>query len=411
MNKSTSLKAGFPLKPLCLVFFGATLWPEMELLVPSLPTMRVFFSVSEGEIQQLLSSNFLGFLCGILLAGSLCDSYGRKKVSLWGMFFFLLSSLAAALAPDFFSMILARFLQGLTMTAPIIGGMTLLLEHTSGAQQIFWLSISSATITLCMAVAPLLGSSINAHYGFRGNLWTIFILALIGTIPLILWVPESMRKDKQTALRLGSIVRDYWQLIRYPQFMSMALLIAAMPAAYWIYTGVSSLYLVDYLNVDPALFGQYQMPIVGTFAVLSMGMGSIHKKINLKTCLLIGFLAMSLGATLFFSLSLGGLEHPLMMTVSMVLFVAGMVPTNSLLFPMALNRLPAELQGKAQSLIQALRLLLASLGTIILGFTYQGPFMPVALVLILLFAFSNVLLWRVRKELSPSHEGIIIGSH
>jgi MFS family permease len=133
-----------PLAPLALTLLGASLWPEMELLVPSLPAMKNHFGVSEGEIQQLLSTNFIGFLCGIFLAGPLCDSLGRKRVCIWGALLFLLASLGAALSGDFFGLMLARFLQGLTVTAPIIAGSALLMELSSGRGQIYWMSMSSA---------------------------------------------------------------------------------------------------------------------------------------------------------------------------------------------------------------------------------------------------------------------------
>lgn len=411
MRKFVIAAQSLPIAPICLTFLGATLWPEMELLVPSLPAMKGFFQVSEGEIQQLLSINFIGFICGVLFAGPLCDSLGKKKVCVIGAGLFLLASMGAAFSNNFAFLMGMRFLQGLTVTAPIIGGGAMLFEMTRGATQIFWMSLSSAVITLCMAGAPLLGAWINTHCGFRGNLWAIFIAALAGIVPVIFLVKEAESQDKKSPFNARAIAQAYWSLLKNTSFMGMIIVISGLPAAYWVYTGVSSLYLVDYLKLDPSLFGSYQGPIVGTFAVLSLCINKIHRRLGLSSCLIIGFVCMATGASMLLALAVAGVESALLTTVFMMFFVGGMVPINSLLFPSALNMLPGHLQGSAQSLIQAVRLLIASMGTIVLGLVYQGPFLPVALILAVMFVLCWLLLWTMRHRLQPVTLGHIVAGH
>ncbi|HXW59941.1 MAG TPA: MFS transporter, partial [Myxococcota bacterium] len=112
MKTLVSFAKRLPMEPLCLTVLGATLWPEMELLVPSLPAMKTHFGVSDGQIQQLLSVNFIGFLCGVLIAGPLCDSLGRKKICVVGAVLFLFASAFLALSDSFNTLMAMRFLQG-----------------------------------------------------------------------------------------------------------------------------------------------------------------------------------------------------------------------------------------------------------------------------------------------------------
>lgn len=399
------------LTPLCLTFLGATLWPEMELLVPSLPAMRAYFGVSEGEIQQLLSINFIGFICGVLLVGPLCDALGRKRMCVGGAMLFLLASVFAALSDHFSVLMAMRFLQGLTVTAPIIAGAAMLMESTKGHHQIFWMAISSACITLCMAGAPLVGAWINDCFGFRGNLWAIFGAASLGIIPVMFLVGETLPRDKRSAFNLRAIFHGYGALLRNRRFMGMITVIAGLPAAYWVYTGVSSLYLVDYLKLDPTLFGSYQAPIVGTFAMLSIGISQIHRRVSLRVLLIAGAVLMFMGSSVLLGLAVCKIESAVLTTVFMMLFVGGMVPVNSLLFPSALNMLPIEQQGSAQSMIQAMRMVIASIGTIILGFVYEGPFLPVAIILAVMFVLCTLLLWSLRHRLETAPSSTIIAGH
>jgi len=400
-----------PVAPVLLILLGASLWPEMELLVPSLPAMKVAFGVTDGEIQQLLTANFMGFLCGVLFAGPLCDSFGRKKVAAWGMLFYLIASLGTIMAHSFSLLMLARFIQGLAMTAPIIGGGAMLLECTSGPAQIFWMSISSASITICMAMAPLLGAWINTAYGFRGNLWSIFIVGVLGIIPMLLFVPETLAAEKRSSMQLKALGKSYLRLLQDRRFMGFSFVMSALAASYWVYTGVSALYMVDYLHLDASLFGRYQGPIVGAFATMSIAISGIHRRLGVYRCLRLGMMSTCFGVVSLLLLALFGIESAVLTTIFMMFFVAGMVPANSLLFPSALNGLPQELQGSGQSLIQGLRLALASMGTMILGFTYTGPFLPVALLLAGMFTASTFVLWKMWGYLSDAPSSGIQSGH
>lgn len=397
--KKDFLGVKFPLVEIALILLGIVLWPEMELLVPSLPNMMEHFLVSKGEIQQVLSSNFLGFILGVIFAGPLCDSLGRRKTTIIGMILFLLASIWVSISYSLEEMMIARFLQGFFVTAPIIGGSIMLLENTKGQAQIFWMSISSASVTFAMASAPLIGAMLNTSYGFRGNLWAIVFISSLGFLPFLFWTKETLPKEKAIKFKAKNILINYFLILKNYAFMRLAIAVSALPAAYWIYTGVSSLYLINYLGLDENLFGLYQAPITATFAILSLSISFINKRLGKKISLQIGYLLMLIGCLGLFFTSILSLESILGTTIFMMFFVGGMTPANSLLFPDALNKLPIELQGSGQAMIQMLRLLLACMGTASLGLLYQGSFLPISIILLLLFLLSSFLIYLARNNL------------
>lgn len=263
-----------------------------------------------------------------------------------------------------------------------------------------------------MSGAPLLGAFINGFFGFKGNLWAIFIAGLVGILPVIFLVKETLPEEQRASFNPRGVVSGYKALLKNMRFMGMVLAISGLPAAYWVYTGVSSLYMVDYLKLDPALFGRYQGPIVGTFALISLMIPRLHRAFGLKRCLMAGFFLMLVGASALLTLALANIENVMLTTFFMTFFVGGMVPVNSLLFPSALNMLHEGQRGSAQSLIQAARLTIASLGTMTLGVFYSGPFLPVALILVVLFVCCWILLYCLRHRLNVSIENTgYIGGH
>jgi MFS family permease len=406
-------RKGIALIPFCLILLACAIWTEMEILVPSLPEMKHHFAVSDAQIQQLLSANFVGFLLGVLIAGPLCDSLGRKFVAIWGGLLYLLCCLICIGVEDFNLLVIARFFQGLVMTGPLLAGGVLLFDHTSGSAQIFWMSLTNSIITFCMALAPIIGSWITGFWGYRGNLWFIVLSGALGILPLLLWVPESLAPKNRQKMQLHSLARGYLALLCDWRFMICSLPVCGLAAAYWIYVGISALYMVDYLGIAAGEFGRYQGPIVGCFSLVSLGSARLLRKFGLLRCLQIGLVAMFSGLVPLLSMSLMGQEHALFTTLAMMSFVGGMAPICSLLFPHAMNHLPPEQQGKAQALIQAMRLGFASLGTSILGCYYRGPFLPVATMLMLLLVGSSICLWLARGFCKEKLEGgsVALGSH
>jgi len=403
---------GVALAPICLILAACGLWPEMELLVPSLPDMKQVFGVSDGQIQQLLTVNFVGFLIGVLIAGPLCDSVGRKTVLVGGALAYLISSFLSAMAPGFGFLMVSRFLQGFTMTGPLVAGVVLILESTSGIKQVFWMSLSNSAITLCMAAGPIVGSWINTGFGYQGNLWSILILGLVGLMPSFFFVSESLQKNKKRPFKVLQIFKGYFSLLRDWRFMCLAIPMCAISAAYFIYVGVSALFMVDTLGIPASSFGRYQGPIIGCFSIVSLSSSCLLQRFGLIRCITVGTAFSSLGCLLLLCMSLFFKENAICTTVFMMLFASGMVPVCSLLFPYCVGHLPSELQGSAQAMIQALRLFFTSLGTFILGFVYEGSLLPVTVMMSITLVIGIFLLWKgrefMRGELST---GTVMGAH
>lgn len=393
INKSTLI-------PITLILLGCGLWPEMELLVPSLPSMKKVFGIGDGEIQQLLTANFFGFLLGVLVAGPLCDSLGRKAVLKYGAIGYLISSALCIFSGNFYVLMAARFLQGIAMTGPVIAGSVIMMEMTSGPKQVFWMSLANSMVTFCMAAAPIIGAWINDAAGYKGNLWSILILGIVGITPSLVLAPETLVPMKRTRFKPTHLFKGYLALLKDWRFMIFATPICSLAAAYWVYVGVSALYMVDHLGIQPSLFGRYQGPIVGCFAVFSLGSSRLLTKFGLENCLRTGIICMFSGAIPLFIMSALSQDSAIWTTLFMMLFVGGMAPLCSLLFPYCLKHLPDELQGSAQAMIQAIRLALASLGTFILGFIYSGPLLPVATILLAMLCLSTLLLWLGRNLLT-----------
>ncbi|MFE3052160.1 MFS transporter [Nocardia sp. NPDC059239] len=83
------------------------------IVVVAAPSIVADLHASAGEVQWVLAGYQLGYAVFIITATRLADLYGRKRVFLFGVALFTLSSVACALSPTAGSLIAARVIQGL----------------------------------------------------------------------------------------------------------------------------------------------------------------------------------------------------------------------------------------------------------------------------------------------------------
>src|SRR3979409_1080916 len=158
---------------------------------------RLWFGVLEG--QSYIYNAYLLSLCALLiLAGALSDVYGRRRMFLWGLVGFGVTSVLCGLAPNVELLVLFRVLQGLAGAVLVPGSLALLTANFEGEAQGrafgLWASASGATTILGPFVGGLLVDTISWRAAFLINV-PLILIALWAT-----WVhvPES-RDETATA--------------------------------------------------------------------------------------------------------------------------------------------------------------------------------------------------------------------
>ncbi len=90
------------------------------LISPLLPTLQQLFDIPTEAAGWMVGAYALGYALCALIAGPLSDGWDRKKVMLYGMAAFSVSTLLCGFATDFWTMFLFRLLAGVSaaFTAP-----------------------------------------------------------------------------------------------------------------------------------------------------------------------------------------------------------------------------------------------------------------------------------------------------
>src|SRR5881398_757002 len=86
---------------------------DFSIVQVALPTIRTELVVSLAESQWIIGAYGLTLAGFLMLSGRAGDVYGQKKLFVFGIVLFTISSLAAGLSPTLLSLVVARGVQGI----------------------------------------------------------------------------------------------------------------------------------------------------------------------------------------------------------------------------------------------------------------------------------------------------------
>jgi EmrB/QacA subfamily drug resistance transporter len=151
---------------------------------------RLWFGVLEGQ-SYVYNAYLLTLSALLILAGALSDFFGRRRMFVWGLIGFGLTSVLCGLAPNLELLVLFRILQGVAGAILVPGSLALLTANFEGEAQGrafgLWAGASGATTILGPFVGGLLVDTISWRAAFLINV-PLILIALWATV---VHVPES----------------------------------------------------------------------------------------------------------------------------------------------------------------------------------------------------------------------------
>ncbi len=131
----------------------------------------------------LLNGTPLGLAALLLVAGSLADDYGRRRIFVWGTLSLGITTALSALATDTWLFTLTRIAQGAASAALLASSLGLIVHaFPTAAGRLKATGVWGAFVTGGIAVGPLLAAGIphwRAVYGVLGA--AALVIALLGT--------------------------------------------------------------------------------------------------------------------------------------------------------------------------------------------------------------------------------------
>lgn len=223
----------------------------IDIYLPALPKMAQDLSVTTAMTQDTITWFLFSMGVGQLFAGPLADKFGRKAIALAGVSIYGLSAALASISHDINWLLAARLLQGLGACATSVAAFATVRDLFGPERSGKMISYLNGAICFIPALAPILGSWITWHFGWRSNFSFMASFAVIIFILMLFTMRES--NQSQSAQSVFHIER-YWAVIKTPSFLFHASLCMLAMAAILAYVTSAPGILMQQYGLSMAQF-------------------------------------------------------------------------------------------------------------------------------------------------------------
>lgn len=170
------------------LLMAVSLFMEMldgTIVTTALPTMSEYFGTPASTTALIISAYLITSAIFIPLSGWMANKFGKKKIWLIAAALFTLSSLANALAPTFWILLLTRVVQGMAGALMTPTARLIVLEKTPASLLLKMTSYLVWPALIAPAIAPLIGGFIVTYWNWQ---WVFLINVPIGIMIMIIGV-------------------------------------------------------------------------------------------------------------------------------------------------------------------------------------------------------------------------------
>ena len=156
---------------------------DTSILTVATPAIMAEFDAGVNEVIWVTSAYLLAYVVPLLIAGRLGDRFGPKRVYLFGLVLFTVSSLLCGTATSIGALIAFRVLQGLGAAAVSPQTMAIITRIFPRERRGQAMALWGAAAGLATLIGPLLGGVLVDHLGWQ---WIFFVNIPVGVLGLIL---------------------------------------------------------------------------------------------------------------------------------------------------------------------------------------------------------------------------------
>jgi len=306
MQESRFLDRTTPPKIVTLILLAGLSALAMNIFLPSLPGMAVYFGVPYGVMQQSVAL-YLALSAALqIVIGPISDRYGRRKVLLWSLVLFLLATVGTLLAQNVTVFLIFRMAQAV-IAAGMVLSRAVVRDMVSDAQAASMIGYVTMGMSLVPMIGPVIGGVLDDLYGWHANFALLLVLGMG-----VLWLVWSDLGETATLrdVSLRDQVRTYPALLASRRFWGYTLAAAFASGCFFAFLGGAP-------YVGDKVFGLSSTHVGLLFALTAIGYaggnflaGRFSVRVGMNRMILAGTLVTTFGLVLLAALTWAGLSGP-----------------------------------------------------------------------------------------------------
>lgn len=277
---------------------------SMNLFLPSLPNMSVYFD-TDYRVMQLSVAGYLGMNAVLqLIVGPISDRYGRRPVLLWGLGIFILATIGCVFATTVEIFLVFRMIQATVVVGMVLGRAVVrdMVPQEEAASMIGYVTMGMAIVPM---IGPVFGGIMDETLGWQSTFWLLAILGIM--VWALIW-----RDLGETAARKTTSFRaqfaEYPELLASRRFWGYCLAAAFASGAFFAYLGGAPYVGSEVFGLSPAMVGFFfGAPAVGYFFGNFVS-GRYSVRVGINAMILWGAIISATGVFLSLLFFLGGVQ-------------------------------------------------------------------------------------------------------
>lgn len=299
-----------PAKPphiLTLVIATATGSLSMNIFLPSLPGMAIYFQADYAVIQLAVSLYLAATALLQLLIGPASDRFGRRPVMLVCFVVFILSTFTAIFTTDITFFLICRVLQAFSAAGMVLSRAIIrdTVDADSAASRIGYVTMG---MTLVPMIGPFIGGFLDELYGWQATFYLALAFGVFSFVVVYLDLGET--NHRRTSSMLAQL-KSYPELFSARRFWGYTATAAFASGAFFAFLGGGPYVATQILHLTPSQYGTYFILISIGYMIGNFSSGRFSRQIGLNRMMLAGNVIASCGMLLSLFLFSMGYMHPL----------------------------------------------------------------------------------------------------
>lgn len=273
----------------CTMLYALTL----TIVNVILPQLQGALSATPDQVAWVVTLNVIATAVATPATGWFVSKWGQRKVMLWAVAGFSVSSLACAFADSLVSLLIYRIAQGV-FGAPLMPvSQALIVATYPPHKRAFAQGIFGVSVVIGPAIAPAIGGYIAQEYNWRWVFLLVLPLCAVAFVAVLFYIRDLARgpalKLDWTGFIAISLVITSAQLFmdrgeRLDWFESYEILayVALMAAAGWVFIVHTVTHPHPFIN--PRLFRDRNF-VIGLLLVFNYGMLNITPTVLMPSML------------------------------------------------------------------------------------------------------------------------------
>ena len=306
MQEPRFLDRATPPKIITLILLAGISALTMNIFLPSLPGMAVYFGVPYGVMQQSVAL-YLGLSAALqIVIGPISDRFGRRKVLLWSLVLFLIATMGTLLATSATLFLIFRMAQAVIAAAMVLSR-AVVRDMVSDAEAASMIGYVTMGMSLVPMIGPVIGGVLDDLYGWQAN---FALLLILGAAVLALTWADLGETAAPSNASLAEQVRTYPALLASRRFWGYTLAAGFASGCFFAYLGGAP-------YVGDKVFGLSSTHVGVLFALTAIGYaagnffaGRYSVRVGMNKMILIGCVVTSAGLAVLALLTLARLSGP-----------------------------------------------------------------------------------------------------